>query len=51
MCPMSITYVVVPALRMAPAVARAWVPRVTAEDYDPRSIPAPEKRAATMAWP
>ncbi|MEP6968756.1 MAG: acyl-CoA dehydrogenase family protein, partial [Pseudomonadota bacterium] len=47
-CPMSMTYAVVPALRLEPAVAQAWVPRVTAEDYDPRSIPAPEKRAATM---
>ena len=47
-CPMSMTYAVVPALRVEPAVAQAWVPRVTAEAYDPRSIPAAEKRAATM---
>jgi putative acyl-CoA dehydrogenase len=47
-CPMSMTYAVVPALRAEPAIAAEWTPRVTAEAYDPRSIPASEKRAATM---
>jgi putative acyl-CoA dehydrogenase len=47
-CPMSMTYAVVPALRVEPTVAADWIPRVTAEAYDPRFIPAPAKRAATM---
>jgi putative acyl-CoA dehydrogenase len=47
-CPMSMTYAVVPALRVEPAVAERWVPRVTAEAYDARFIPANEKPAATM---
>jgi len=47
-CPMSMTYAVVPALRVEPGVAREWIPRVTAETYDQRFIPAREKRAATM---
>jgi putative acyl-CoA dehydrogenase len=47
-CPMSMTYAVVPALRVEPAVAAEWIPRVTAEAYDPRFIPASDKRAATM---
>ncbi len=47
-CPMSMTYAVVPALRAEPDVAAAWVPRVTAEAYDPRFIPPAEKTAATM---
>ncbi len=47
-CPMSMTYAVVPALRVEPAVAAEWVPRVTTAAYDPRFIPAGEKRAATM---
>ncbi|HEY1752922.1 MAG TPA: acyl-CoA dehydrogenase family protein [Caulobacteraceae bacterium] len=47
-CPMSMTYAVVPALRVEASVAAEWIPRVTAEAYDPRFIPAPEKRAATM---
>jgi putative acyl-CoA dehydrogenase len=47
-CPMSMTYAVVPALRVEPAVAAAWAPRVAAEAYDPRFAPASQKRAATM---
>jgi putative acyl-CoA dehydrogenase len=47
-CPMSMTYAVVPALRVEPSVAEEWVSRVTAEAYDARFIPATEKRAATM---
>jgi len=47
-CPMSMTYAAVPALRTQPEVAAAWIPRITAEAYDPRFIPASAKRAATM---
>jgi putative acyl-CoA dehydrogenase len=47
-CPMSMTYAVVPALRVEPSVAERWAPRVTAEAYDGRFIPPGEKRAATM---
>jgi len=47
-CPMSMTYAVVPSLRASADVAETWVPRVTAEDYDGRLVPAAEKRAATM---
>jgi putative acyl-CoA dehydrogenase len=47
-CPMSMTYAVVPALRVEPRVAKEWLPPVTAEAYDPRFIPPTEKTAATM---
>ncbi len=47
-CPMSMTYAVVPALRRDPAIAREWEPRVTAQIYDSRFIPAGEKGGATM---
>jgi putative acyl-CoA dehydrogenase len=47
-CPMSMTYAVVPALRQAPDIAKEWAPRVTTPAYDPRFIPAADKRAATM---
>lgn len=47
-CPMSMTYAVVPALRSAPDVAKEWEPRVTTAAYDPRFIPAADKKAATM---
>lgn len=47
-CPMSMSYAVVPALRVEPSVAAEWAPRVTSEVYDGRFIPASEKRAITM---
>jgi putative acyl-CoA dehydrogenase len=47
-CPMSMTYAAVPALRVEPDVAAEWIPRITAEAYDPRFVPASGKRAATM---
>jgi putative acyl-CoA dehydrogenase len=47
-CPMSMTYAVVPALRAEPELAKAWIPRVTAEAYDPRVLPSTEKTAATL---
>jgi putative acyl-CoA dehydrogenase len=47
-CPVSMTYAVVPALRAEPVVAAEWVPRVTSGRYDSRFIPAAEKTGATM---
>lgn len=47
-CPMSMTYAVVPALRAEPAVAAEWEPRVTSGRYDLQFIPAAEKTGATM---
>ena len=47
-CPMTMTYAAAPALRRAPHVAREWLPRITAGAYDPRFIPAADKKAATM---
>ena len=47
-CPMSMTYAVVPALRAEPSVAAEWEPRVTAAKYDPRFLPASQKSGCTM---
>ncbi len=47
-CPMSMTYAAVPALAREPALAAEWTPRIRASTYDPRSIPASEKRGATL---
>ena len=47
-CPMSMTYAVVPALRAEPDVAAEWEPRVTAGKYDPRFLPAADKQGCTM---
>jgi putative acyl-CoA dehydrogenase len=40
------TYSVVPALRVQPDVAREWEPRFVSNVYDPRMIPAADKRGA-----
>ncbi|GAB3916225.1 acyl-CoA dehydrogenase [Microlunatus endophyticus] len=34
-CPVSMTHAVVPSLRLAPALADEWLPRVYSRDYDP----------------
>jgi putative acyl-CoA dehydrogenase len=43
LCPISMTYSSVPALRAEPELAATWEPRITADRYDPRSVPAIEK--------
>ena len=48
MCPMAMAYSVVPSLRMAPAVAEEWMPRVLSTEYDRRDIPAHEKTGAMI---
>lgn len=47
-CPMSMTYASVAALRADAEVAGEWTPRITMAAYDPRFIPAPEKRGVTI---
>jgi putative acyl-CoA dehydrogenase len=46
-CPISMTYSVVPALRHAPGIAREWEPRLTTREYDPANQPAERKTGAT----
>ena len=47
-CPMSMTYACVAALKADPALADTWTPRVAAQSYDPRFIPAAEKTGVTI---
>jgi len=47
-CPITMTFACVPALRAEKAVADEWEPRVLATAYDPRSLPAADKTAATV---
>ncbi|MRX50035.1 DNA alkylation response protein [Paracoccus sp. S-4012] len=47
-CPMTMTAAAVPALRVEPAVAEEWVPRILAGRYDPASRPAPEKAGVNI---
>ena len=46
LCPIAMTYSVVPALRAQPDVAAEWEPRFTSKEYDSRMIPAAQKRGA-----
>jgi len=46
LCPMTMTYAVIPSLRHQPDLAAAWEPLVTSETYDPSFQPAANKRGA-----
>lgn len=48
LCPITMTFAVVPALRAQPEIAAEWVPRVTSKEYDPRLVPAQDKTGAIM---
>ena len=48
MCPMAMTYSVVPSLRLSPSLAREWMPRLMSTKYDKRDIPAEEKTSAMI---
>ncbi len=43
LCPTTMTYGAVPALRHVPELAREWMPKLLSRDYDRRFIPAAEK--------
>ena len=47
-CPLTMAHAAIPALRHAPELAEAWMPRITGLEYDPRSVPAPEKGTCTL---
>lgn len=46
-CPISMTYSSVPALRHEPTVAAEWEPRLTSPTYDPADAPAGGKAGST----
>jgi putative acyl-CoA dehydrogenase len=46
-CPISMTYSVVPALRHQPDLAAAWEPLITSTTYDPANRPASAKAGVT----
>ncbi len=45
-CPISMTYSVVPALRVQPELAEEWESRFLSLEYDERMVPAPDKKGA-----
>ena len=47
-CPLTMTFAVVPSLRLQPELAREWEPRVVSNEYDARFVPAREKRGALV---
>ena len=48
LCPMAMTYSVVPALRTTPDVADEWLPKLLSRQYDKRDIPMSEKSGVTL---
>ncbi|MFZ5550822.1 MAG: isovaleryl-CoA dehydrogenase [Pseudomonadota bacterium] len=47
-CPITMTFAAVPALQTTPALAAAWVPKITARHYDPRNVPDAQKAGLTI---
>ena len=47
-CPITMTFASVPALKTTPALADAWLPKITARTYDPRNVPDAQKQGLTI---
>ena len=47
-CPLTMTFAAVPSLKLTPAIAEKWLPKVTARAYDPRNLPQTQKQAVTI---
>jgi putative acyl-CoA dehydrogenase len=47
-CPVTMTFASVPALQTTPALAEAWLPKITARSYDPRNLPDGQKAGLTI---
>jgi putative acyl-CoA dehydrogenase len=47
-CPITMTFAAVPALQTTPALASAWLPKITARTYDPRNLPDGQKAGLTI---
>jgi putative acyl-CoA dehydrogenase len=47
-CPVTMTFAAVPSLRLTPALAKLWEPKITARTYDPRNVPAADKQGITV---
>jgi putative acyl-CoA dehydrogenase len=47
-CPLTMTFASVPALSHEPELAKQWLPKITADVYDPRNIPYFEKTGLTI---
>jgi len=47
-CPLTMTFAVVPSLKIEPDIAREWLPRVLSNEYDERFIPYFLKKGVTF---
>ena len=45
-CPLTMTFAVVPSLKISPEIADEWLPKVLSNEYDERFLPIDEKRGA-----
>ncbi len=48
MCPMAMTYSVIPALKHNPTLEAQWLPKVLSNQYDDRDIPIDQKLGGTI---
>lgn len=47
-CPLTMTFASVPALKHQPDIAKDWLAKITANQYDPRNVPFFEKQGLTI---
>ncbi|MBD9482656.1 acyl-CoA dehydrogenase family protein [Pseudomonas sp. PDM14] len=47
-CPLTMTYASVPALKLQPELAKIWLPKILATEYDPRNVPIEQKAGVTI---
>ncbi|MFC6632674.1 acyl-CoA dehydrogenase family protein [Microbulbifer taiwanensis] len=47
-CPVTMTFASVPSIRLAPALAGEWLPKITDRGYDPSNRPHTEKTSVTI---
>ena len=48
LCPITMTFASIPALRSTPELDEVWEPRITETVYDPRNVPDAEKLGLTV---
>jgi putative acyl-CoA dehydrogenase len=47
-CPLTMTFACVPTLRLQQDLAHHWLPKVLAQEYDPRDLPVEQKAGVTI---
>lgn len=47
-CPLTMTFAAVPAIAHQANIAKDWLPKITANHYDPRNVPFFEKQGLTI---